>query len=402
MVRGQAAQRLSEHYQLECDFGMSILTIYNEGDAVYLCEDHVSAITPKDNCFAGIRPVELSDKAGIEEAVDANNGRDNAAEIAADGKDVAASVSAGALTTEAAPLADENGANAPTGVVEAAQAASFTPTSTDGPGDPQGELPSASSGGDSGPAENEHSATILETAPVAAPAAVEKPAADRAAAKKRRNATAAGARAAARDLAYGNPAKALVDETIWNMAPGDLAAYRSALAQGKTPLEAAQAAGGQLAVVHRKIAEYTAKIEPILSASQATISVGYAIDKPLEQAILEIIGTDAMAETEKDAAVEHLGAFQKQMKSGLEAVISPLQAYRIAREIGERANWGGHSGEIEQVRQAYRAAYARLRDALRAFVPEARELEERLANLLAAQSEIEGAGAPQGRDSAPA
>lgn len=382
LVRGQPAQRLSEHYQLECDFGMSILTIYNEGDPVFLCENHLSAITPKDSCFAGVRPIAESGKGHIEEAANNNSNREKAAEIAEEAQSAAAITTAMGTPSEAEQFAEENRANAHAGASEAAQAAASMPVS--------GDAGNVSPVDKSDAGEDRHSESISAPAPVAAaPAAAEK-VADRAASRPRRRTTAAVAKTAARDVAYGNPAKALVDETIWNMAPGDLDAYRSALVQGKSPLEAAQAAGGQLAVVHRKINEYTAKIEPILSASQATISVVYAIDKPLEQAILEIIGNGAMAEAEKDGAVERLGTFQEQIKRGLEAIITPLQAYRIAREISERAASETHAGEIEQVKQAYRAVYARLRDALRAFVPEAREFEERLANLYAAKAEIEG------------
>src|SRR5215470_10457030 len=60
-------------------------------------------------------------------------------------------------------------------------------------------------------------------------------------------------RPSGRDLTYGSTAKAMVDEAIWNMATGDYQVYRTALQQGKSPIEAAEAAGGQLAVIHRKI-----------------------------------------------------------------------------------------------------------------------------------------------------
>src|SRR5215471_15294767 len=95
-------------------------------------------------------------------------------------------------------------------------------------------------------------------------------------------------RPSGRDLTYGSAAKAMVDEAIWNMATGDYQVYRTALQQGKSPSEAAETAGGQLAVIHRKINEYTLKLEAILSKSQTTISVEEFIDKPLEQAVLDI------------------------------------------------------------------------------------------------------------------
>ena len=76
------------------------------------------------------------------------------------------------------------------------------------------------------------------------------------------------ARPPVRDLTYGNSAKAMVDEVIWNMATGDYQVYRTALQQGKSASEAAQAAGGQLAIIHRKISDYTLKLEAVLSESK--------------------------------------------------------------------------------------------------------------------------------------
>jgi hypothetical protein len=208
-------------------------------------------------------------------------------------------------------------------------------------------------------------------------------------------------RGSARDLTYGNPAKALVDETIWNIATGDYEVYRTRLRQGKSAMEAAQAAGGQLAVIHRKIDEYTAKIEALLSGSQATIDAHEVIHSLLEHEILKIIGDNAMGEAEKDAAVGDLGEFQEWMNRGLKGEMTPLGAHRIAVAIGDRANWGAVCSCISnELRPVYRAIYSSVRDAIRAAVPDARDLDERLANLYAAKSELEAA--PNGQISAPA
>ena len=196
-------------------------------------------------------------------------------------------------------------------------------------------------------------------------------------------------RGPARDFSYGNPAKALVDETIWNMAIGDLEAYRSALQKGKTATEAAQAAGGQLAIVYRKISEYTLTLEAILSESKETINVGDVIDNPLERAMVEIIGNNAMGDAEKDAAIDHLGAFQEWINRGLNREITPLEAHRVARAIGDRANWGAMSCLSEELKPAYRAVYGRIRNAIRGAVPDVHDLDERLANLHAAKSDLE-------------
>lgn len=185
------------------------------------------------------------------------------------------------------------------------------------------------------------------------------------------------------------------------MAPGDFEAYSAALRQGKTAAEAAQAAGGQLAVVHRKIGEYTLKIEAVLSKSKVAISVGDAIDKPLERAMLEIIGHNAMSDAQKDTAIDHLGAFQEEMKRGLNREITPLQAHQIARFVGDRACWGDTSCLSEELRPAYRAVYTGVRKAIRAAVPQVHDLDERLANLCAAKSDLENVPAAKASHAVP-
>src|SRR5260370_25772505 len=117
------------------------------------------------------------------------------------------------------------------------------------------------------------------------------------------------------------------------MATGDLQVYRTALEQGKTASEAAQAAGGQLAVIHQKIGDYTVKLEAILSEAKATINAGEAVDKPLENAVLETIGDGAMSDTEKDTAVQQLGAIQAWVKQGLQGEMTPRQAHPIQLAI---------------------------------------------------------------------
>lgn len=401
VVRGQAARRLSVHYQLECDYGTSTLGIYNDGDAVFLCESHLTAVqSPKDNCIAGVRPVELDaaavensfERADIPKITEIREEASQATSISGSDnppakRDAHTDAVQSAKNAPSAPVLTREavrGAQTPDSS-QATDAAAMEPVLSEARGakanPPETKNQTQEERPEAAPTRSAAPAQSLPTEPAIPP-------------KSRRALAIPTARSAVRDREYGNSAKALVDETIWNMAPGDLQTYRSAIEQGKTAQEAAQAAGGQLAVVHRKIAEYAAKLEPVLSASQATISVAYAIDKPLEQAMLEIIGSTVMGEAEKDVAVEQLGALQKQIKAAIDAAsISPLQAHRIAREIGDAANWGGASELPEQLKPAYRAVYSRLRDALRAFVPEARELDERLANLYAAKSDIEGASA---------
>ncbi len=174
----------------------------------------------------------------------------------------------------------------------------------------------------------------------------------------------------------------MVDEVIWNLAAGNYQVYRTALQQGK-------AAGGQVAVVHRKISDYTLKLESVLSESKAAIDVADAIDKPLEQAMLEIIGNGAMSDLEKDAVIQQLGALQEWVKHGLRGAITPLEAQQIILAIGDRVNWGGPADVSNELKAVYRATYGSLKTAIRSAVPEAQDLHERVINLYAAKSELQ-------------
>jgi hypothetical protein len=196
-------------------------------------------------------------------------------------------------------------------------------------------------------------------------------------------------RSHARDLTYGNSAKAIVDEVIWNMATGDYQVYRNALQRGKSASEAAQAAGGQFAIIHRKISDYTLKLEAIFSESRATINVGETVDKPLEHTVVEIINNGAISDSEKDAAIQQLGTLQEWIKHGLQGDITPLQANQIVLSIGDRLNWGGATGVSEEFKPVYRALYDSLKTAICTAVPEAQNLHDRLTNLYAAKSDLE-------------
>ncbi len=181
----------------------------------------------------------------------------------------------------------------------------------------------------------------------------------------------------------------MVDEAIWNLATGNYRAYKAALEQGKSVAEAAEAAGGQLAMVHRKIGDYTLKMENLLAESKATISVGDCVDKPLEQAVLDIIGNGGMSDSEKDAAVQQLGVIQEWAKQGLQGNITAVDANRILLAIGDRVNWGRTTQVPEEFKAVYRTLYGNLKTAIRGAVPGAQNLHDRLTNLYAAKSELE-------------
>lgn len=204
-----------------------------------------------------------------------------------------------------------------------------------------------------------------------------------------RTATDAPPKSRIRDVTFGDSAKAMVDEAIWNLATGDYEVYRTAVQQGKPAKEAAQAAGGQLAVIHQKIGEYTLKLEAALAEAKATVSLEAAVDKPLEKAMLEVISNEVMGDLEKDRAIQQLGAIQEWVKRGLQGEITPLEANQMVMAIGERLNWGGYSEISEEFKPVYRALYGGLKTAIRTAVPEAQNLQDRLTNLQAAKSDLD-------------
>ncbi|HET7106821.1 MAG TPA: hypothetical protein VFI38_08425 [Candidatus Acidoferrum sp.] len=192
-----------------------------------------------------------------------------------------------------------------------------------------------------------------------------------------------------RDVAFGNPAKAMVDEAIWNLATGDYEAYRTALQEGKSAKEAAQAAGGQLAMIHQKIGEYGIKLDGVLSESKAGISVGETIDKPLERAMLEIISGDGRSDAEKDAAIQELGSIQEWVKQGLQGEMAVTQANQLLVKIGERLSWGANSEVSEELKAVYRTVHGNLKTAISAVAPNAQNLLDRLSNLYAAKADLD-------------
>ncbi|MFY9801627.1 MAG: hypothetical protein WA211_03545 [Candidatus Acidiferrales bacterium] len=181
----------------------------------------------------------------------------------------------------------------------------------------------------------------------------------------------------------------MVDEVIWNMATGSYQVYRTAPQQGKSATEAAQAAGGQLAVVRRKISDYTLQLEAVLSESKAIINVEEAIDKPLEEAMLDVISNGAMSDLEKDTAIQQLGALQECVQHGLHGNITPLRANQIIQVIGAQPNWGGTSDVSEEIKAVYRALYGSLKTSIFTAVPEAQNLHDRLTDLYATKSDLE-------------
>lgn len=192
-----------------------------------------------------------------------------------------------------------------------------------------------------------------------------------------------------RDVTYGNPSLALTGEGITKVPTGDYEAYKDALRAGQSPLQASQAAGGRFAAVNQRISELTPQLNNLLSQSRATVPVKDVIDKPLNDAALDIIMNPAMTDAEKDAAVNQLGALQKSVKQGLGPNATPSQLQVIKQAIGNRMNWGANVSVTDDVKPVYRALYGSLKNAINSAVPGSAPINERLTNLLSAASDLE-------------
>lgn len=329
---GKAAKTLSPHYRLGCDFGTAVIVLWKEGggEPIYVCDSHAKQLGRSREHFQEARII-----TAVPEQTD---------------------TPAKSKVQSQTPVKSKD--RAPTQGVTVPDKKSQQPV-------------------------------LPEAAPVVAEATEAKAPKEANPVKTERTTVEVREKPSVRDLTYGNPAKAMVDEAIWNMATGNYQVYRAALSQGKSSSEAAEAAGGQLAFIHRKISDYTQKLETMLSTSQATINVEETVDRPLEKAMSDAINNDVLSESEKDAVIEQLGALQGQLKQGLQERLTLLQANGIMLAIGDRVDWGGNSQLSENFKTVCRTLYSGLRTALCTAAPEAQNLHERLTNLYAAKSEME-------------
>ena len=406
---GQPAKQLSPHYVLDCDYGTAIIACWEQGgsEPVYLCASHAEELKRRSESRAeGRRSAGGDADSGCGKAkpkeeplpdgkASNTTGTKSDAPLSAADKTKPADEPKREPETTKVCLTPETSVVSPNPPIKGEETTPKpTETSTENPKQngadpvsPRSEVSAAK------PSQQEKT---IESRTAEAPTAASEPPAPAPkeppqpmpVAKPPRATKDPAPRPVARDLAFGNPAKAIVDEAIWNLPTGDHEAFRTALQKGKTALEAAQAAGGQLAAIHRRVMEYSLKIDAVLAASAKTISVQDAIDKPLEQAMLAIIESDSMTDLDKDVAIHQLGALQEWAKCGVRAQFTPLEANRGLLAIGERANWGGANEIPERLKPAYRALFSSLKKAIHVSVPDAQELHDRTVNLHAAKSEL--------------
>jgi hypothetical protein len=195
--------------------------------------------------------------------------------------------------------------------------------------------------------------------------------------------------AGARDVAYGNPAKALLDENITSPFTGDIEVYKTALRTGKTPEEAAQVAGGRIAAINSKINELKPQLDSVLQGSKAKIPLFDIMGDTVLKTGVEIENDPALTAAEKRLAGRKLDGLYDSIKewAGKEN-ITPVQAAELKRSIGNRIAWGGKEAVGDNVKPVYKELYGALKNAVHTAVPEAAQLDERLTNLMAAYGDV--------------
>jgi hypothetical protein len=130
----------------------------------------------------------------------------------------------------------------------------------------------------------------------------------------------------------------------------------------RRPTAQPQSLAHRCEVINRQINELVSQLESVLAESDAAIDLGVAIDGPIEQAILEIIGDAATSDMEKDAAMARLGEFQQGMKLSSGERIRLPEAYRLKRSLEACLN--ADLGIPRELTLAYRALHKSLEQAI--------------------------------------
>lgn len=184
-----------------------------------------------------------------------------------------------------------------------------------------------------------------------------------------------------RDVRYGNPARAIVDENI--LSP---------------------TTEGRLAATKAKISEVAPQLNQVLATAQAPIPLATVIDRPISDAI-DKVGKSAMTAAEKRTAVEQLEALRDTLYNthslaGGRMVSTPrfhtpsvsaADANALKQLVGDEVNWTKRPVPFSQlVEDGYRDVYGSLKTAVNGSVgPQAAQVNERLSNLISLRNSLE-------------
>jgi hypothetical protein len=201
--------------------------------------------------------------------------------------------------------------------------------------------------------------------------------------------------ATARDVTYGNPAKALLDENIATPFTGDLEKFKSAIRSGATLQGASDAAGGRIAAISNKINELRPQVDSILAPLKNKIPTTVVTDR-IDQGIREIQQSRGVTPQDAQAAIAELNAIKQAalkvpgVPGATARAWAPLEANAVKGELGGQINWGGRERVGELVDPVRKQVYSALRDAVNDSdsTGKVAGLNERLTNLHAAQEDV--------------
>lgn len=199
--------------------------------------------------------------------------------------------------------------------------------------------------------------------------------------------------ATAKDVTYGNPAKALLDEGIATPRTGDIEKFKDAIRSGATLQGASEAAGGRIAAISDKINELGPKLRTVLSKSTQRIPATTVTDT-IDAGIKAIKADRGVTAEEATAAIHELEAMRDAAlkipaaPGATAKAWAPLEANALKQEIGQSVNWSGRERVGQLVEPVKKKVYGSLKDAVNAAAPGSAELNERLTNLHAAQEDV--------------
>lgn len=200
--------------------------------------------------------------------------------------------------------------------------------------------------------------------------------------------------ATARDVTYGNPAKALLDEGIVTPLTGDIEKFKDAVRSGATLQGAASAAGGRIASVSNKINEIAPQLQAKLAASNAAWIPSTTVTDVIDKGVQAIKANRGITAPEAQAAEAELQAIQDAalkvptVPGAKASAWAPVEANALKQEIGGNVNWAGRERVGQLVEPIRKQIYNSLKDAVNSAVPGTAQLNERLTNLYAAQDDI--------------
>lgn len=194
----------------------------------------------------------------------------------------------------------------------------------------------------------------------------------------------------ARDVAHGNPGKALIDEGIISPRTGSLGKFLDAIKSGKPLNEALEAAGGRVEQVADRLNELSPQLESVLKKSTARIDPNDTILKPIMKASTEI-HNNAMVRPEVAQATEvALDAWADRVKTLVgTSPITPEQAVKLKQDLGKTMNFTKNAAVDDILEMVDAQVYGSLKNAVHTAVPEAAALDERMSNLMVAWNKLD-------------